>query len=148
MANINQQEQERLRLLEEIEMAEKRINVQNEKIAVSKAKEAKRLTVHMQQEKKRVEQLKEELKVVEKIVSAENKRKETAKKRRELQEEAAQYEDDQLKSLTKLSPAIKSLLNEQVAKTGLVTDMTKRMIWLKRLENKVSADGKATKIKF
>ena len=38
MANIKQQEQERLKLLEQIEQTEKRIHAQNEKAAVSKSK--------------------------------------------------------------------------------------------------------------
>jgi hypothetical protein len=134
MANINQQEQERLRLLEEIELAEKRIYAQNEKAAISKAKEAKRLTVQLEQEKKSLTKLKEELGLVEKILKAEDKRKETAKKRREVQEESAKYEEDQLKSISKLSPAVKSLLNDQVTKSGVVSDITKEIIDLKRQE--------------
>jgi acid stress-induced BolA-like protein IbaG/YrbA len=62
MATIPQQEEQRLKLLEQIEAAEKRINAQNEKIAVSKDKEAKRLEKKMQDEKKSLDILKEELK--------------------------------------------------------------------------------------
>jgi hypothetical protein len=58
MANIKQQEQERLKLLEQIEETEKRINAQNEKSAVSKSKEAKRLQSQMVEEKKRLDKLK------------------------------------------------------------------------------------------
>ena len=148
MANINQQEQERLRLLGEIEQIEKRIQVQNEKAAISKSKEAKRLQAQMVEEKKRLGQLKKELDVVEKIVGAENKRKEAAKKTREIKEEVAKYEDDQLKSISKLSPQVKSLLSEQVSKTGVTADITRRIIYLKRMENKVGEDGNKSKLNF
>jgi hypothetical protein len=147
MANITQQEQERLKLLQEIELIEKRINAQNEKAAISKSKEAKRLKAQLDEEKKQLDKFKEQLGVVEKILKAETKRKETAQKRRELQEEAAKYEDDQLKSITKLSPEVKSLLNDQVTKTGVVSDITARIIKLKRQETSIitTNDGKQIK---
>ena len=69
MATIPQQEEQRLKLLEQIEAAEKRINAQNEKIAVSKAKEAKRLEKVMEAEKKSLDTLKDELRVTEKLLS-------------------------------------------------------------------------------
>ena len=83
MANIKQQEQERLKLLEQIEETEKRINAQNEKAAVSKSKEAKRLQAQMVEEKKQLDKLKEQLGVAEKILKAETKRKETAQTARD-----------------------------------------------------------------
>ena len=148
MANIKQQEQERLKLLEQIEQTEKRIHAQNEKAAVSKSKEAKRLQAQMAEEKKQLDKLKEQLGVTEKILKAETKRKETAQKRRELQEEAAKYEDDQLKSISKLSPQVKALLNDQVTKSGLAGDITRRIIRLKRYENKIGEDGNTSKLNF
>jgi hypothetical protein len=148
MANVIQQEQERLRLLGEIELAEKRINAQNEKAAVSKAKEAKRLTAQLEQEKKSLTKLKEELGLVEKILKAEDKRKETAKKRREFQEESAKYEDDQLKSISKLSPAVKSLLNDQVTKSGVVSDITGEIIALKKKENEFNLVRNGQRMKY
>jgi hypothetical protein len=148
MANIKQQEQERLKLLEQIEETEKRIHAQNEKAAVSKSKEAKRLQAQMVEEKKRLDKLKEELGIVEKIVAAEDKRKESAKKTREIKEEVAKYEDDQLKSISKLSPQVKALLNEQVSKTGVVSDITRRIIYLKRMENRIGEDGKKSQLNF
>jgi predicted nucleic acid-binding Zn-ribbon protein len=63
MATIVQQEEQRLKLLEQIEAAEKRISAQNEKMAVSKTKEAKRLEKAMAAEKKNLGTLKDELKV-------------------------------------------------------------------------------------
>ena len=135
MANIKQQEQERLKLLEQIEETEKRINAQNEKAAVSKSKEANRLKSQMVEEKKRLDKLKEELGVVEKIVKAEQKRKDNAKKRRELAEEAAKYEEDQLDSLAKMSPAVKKLLTDQITGNSTITDITKEIITLKKKES-------------
>ena len=139
MANIKQQEQERLKLLEQIEETEKRIHAQNEKAAVSKSKEAKRLQAQMVEEKKQLDKLKEQLGVTEKILKAETKRKETAQKRREAQEEAAKYEDDQLKSISKLSPQVKALLNEQVSQSGVVSGITAKIIYLKKQETGIQA---------
>ncbi len=65
MANITQQEQERLKLLQEIELIEKRINAQNEKAAISKSKEAKRLKAQLDEEKKQLDKFKEQLGVVD-----------------------------------------------------------------------------------
>lgn len=146
MANIKQQEEERLRLLLEIEQAEKRINAQNEKIAVSKSKEAKRLKAQMDLEKKQLETYKEQLKTVDEILSKEKKRKETAEKKRKAEEEAKKYQEDQLSSLAKLSPQVKQLLNEQVSQTGLVADITSRIIYLKRRENGVIDAGNGKRL--
>ena len=141
MANIKQQEQERLKLLEQIEETEKRINAQNEKAAVSKSKEATRLKSQMVEEKKRLDKLKEELGVVEKIVKAEQKRKDNAKKRRELAEDAAKYEEDQFDSLAKMHPAVKKLLTDQITGNSTITDITKEIITLKRKETGVYIDA-------
>jgi len=147
MANIKQQEEERLKLLQEIELTEKRITAQNEKAAISKSKEAKRLQAQMAEEKKQLDKLKEQLAVFEKIQKAENKRKETAQKRREYQEESAKYEEDQLKSISKLSPQVKALLNDQVSQTGVAADITARIIELKRRETTILTTSSGKQIK-
>ena len=116
MANINQQEQQRLALLQEIEQAERRINAQNEKIAVSKAKEAKRIEKMMQDEKKHLDNLKEELKTTEKLLDANKKRAETAKKHREFVKEIQDENENELKSFSKLSTRVKEALKDE--KTG------------------------------
>jgi DNA repair exonuclease SbcCD ATPase subunit len=116
MANINQQEQQRLALLEKIEQAEKRINAQNDKIAVSKGKEAKRLEKVMAAEKKSLDTLKEELKVTEKLLSANKKRSETLKKQAEFKKEILEDSENELKSFSKLSTRVKGALKDE--KTG------------------------------
>ena len=148
MANIKQQEQERLKLLEQIEETEKRIHAQNEKAAVSKSKEAKRLQTQMVEEKKRLDKLKEELGVVEKIVKAEQQRKDNAKKRRNLEEETSKYQDDQLSSLTKISPAVKKLLTDQITGNSTITDITKEIITLRQKETNINLVRNGEKYKF
>jgi hypothetical protein len=116
MAAINQQEQQRLTLLGEIEQAEKRINAQNEKIAVSKSKEAKRLTKMMEDEKKSLETLKEELKVTDKLLASNKKRAETLKKQAQFKKEIAEDSENELTSFSKLSNRVKTALSSE--KTG------------------------------
>jgi hypothetical protein len=116
MATIVQQEEQRLKLLEQIEAAEKRINAQNEKIAVSKAKEAKRLEKVMAAEKKSLETLKEELKVTEKLLSTNQKRSETLKKQAQFKKEILEDSENELKSFSKLSTRVKDALKDE--KTG------------------------------
>ena len=116
MAAINQQEQQRLTLLGKIEQAEKRINAQNEKIAVSKSKEAKRLTKMMEDEKKSLETLKEELKVTDKLLASNKKRAETLKKQAQFKKEIAEDSENELTSFSKLSNRVKTALSSE--KTG------------------------------
>ena len=116
MATIVQQEEQRLKLLEQIEAAEKRINAQNEKIAVSKAKEAKRLEKVMAAEKKSLETLKEELKVTEKLLSTNQKRSETLKKQAQFKKEILEDSENELTSFSKLSTRVKDALKDE--KTG------------------------------
>jgi len=140
MANINQQEQQRLALLEKIEQAEKRINAQNDKIAVSKGKEAKRLEKVMAAEKKSLDILKEELKVTEKLLSANQKRSETLKKQADFKKEILEDSENELKSFSKLSTRVKvALKDEQSGYSALASVSTRiREINVEILQARVS----------
>ena len=116
MATIVQQEEQRLKLLEQIEAAEKRISAQNEKMAVSKSKEAKRLEKAMAAEKKNLGTLKDELKVTEKLLATNKKRSDNLKKQAEYKKEILQESDNELKSFTKLSARVQTALKDE--KTG------------------------------
>jgi hypothetical protein len=116
MATIVQQEEQRLKLLEQIEAAEKRISAQNEKMAVSKAKEAKRLEKVMAAEKKTLTTLKDELKVTEKLLATNKKRSDNLKKQAEYKKEILQESENELKSFTKLSARVQTALKDE--KTG------------------------------
>jgi hypothetical protein len=116
MATIVQQEEQRLKLLEQIEAAEKRISAQNEKMAVSKAKEAKRLEKAMAAEKKNLGTLKDELKVTEKLLATNKKRSDNLKKQADYKKEILQESENELKSFTKLSARVQTALKDE--KTG------------------------------
>ena len=116
MATIVQQEEQRLKILEQIEETEKRINAQNQKIAVSKGKEAKRLEKVMAAEKKTLTTLKEELKVTEKLLATNKKRSDNLKKQAEYKKEILQESENELKSFTKLSARVQTALKDE--KTG------------------------------
>ena len=116
MATIVQQEEQRLKLLEQIEAAEKRINAQNEKMAVSKSKEAKRLEKAMAAEKKNLGTLKDELKVTEKLLATNKKRSDNLKKQAEFKKEILQESENELKSFSKLSARVQTALKDE--KTG------------------------------
>ena len=116
MATIVQQEEQRLKLLEQIEETEKRINAQNQKIAVSKGKEAKRLEKVMAAEKKTLTTLKDELKVTEKLLATNKKRSDNLKKQAEYKKEILQESENELKSFTKLSARVQTALKDE--KTG------------------------------
>ena len=116
MATIVQQEEQRLKILEQIEETEKRINAQNQKIAVSKGKEAKRLEKVMAAEKKTLTTLKDELKVTEKLLATNKKRSDNLKKQAEYKKEILQESENELKSFTKLSARVQTALKDE--KTG------------------------------
>jgi hypothetical protein len=116
MATIVQQEEQRLKLLEQIEAAEKRISAQNEKMAVSKSKEAKRLEKAMAAEKKNLGTLKDELKVTEKLLATNKKRSDNLKKQAEYKKEILQESENELKSFSKLSTRVQTALKDE--KTG------------------------------
>jgi hypothetical protein len=116
MATIVQQEEQRLKLLEQIEAAEKRISAQNEKMAVSKSKEAKRLEKAMAAEKKNLGTLKDELKVTEKLLATNKKRSDNLKKQADYKKEILQESENELKSFTKLSARVQTALKDE--KTG------------------------------
>ena len=127
MATIVQQEEQRLKLLEQIEAAEKRISAQNEKIAVSKAKEAKRLEKVMAAEKKSLDTLKEELKVTEKLLSTNQKRSETLKKQAEFKKEILEDSENELTSFSKLSSRIKVALKDETSGYNALASVSSRI---------------------
>ena len=127
MATIPQQEEQRLKLLEQIEAAEKRINAQNEKIAVSKAKEAKRLEKAMAAEKKSLDTLKEELKVTEKLLSTNQKRSETLKKQAQFKKELLEDSENELTSFSKLSSRVKVALKDETTGYSALASVSTRM---------------------
>ena len=127
MATIPQQEEQRLKLLEQIEAAEKRINAQNEKIAVSKAKEAKRLEKVMAAEKKSLDILKEELKVTEKLLSANQKRSETLKKQAEFKKQLLEDSENELTSFSKLSTRVKVALKDETTGYSALASVSARI---------------------
>jgi hypothetical protein len=127
MATIVQQEEQRLKLLEQIEAAEKRISAQNEKMAVSKAKEAKRLEKAMAAEKKSLDTLKEELKVTEKLLSTNQKRSETLKKQAEFKKEILEDSENELTSFSKLSSRIKVALKDETSGYNALASVSSRI---------------------
>jgi hypothetical protein len=142
MATIPQQEEQRLKLLEQIEAAEKRINAQNEKIAVSKAKEAKRLEKVMAAEKKSLETLKEELKVTEKLLSTNQKRSETLKKQAQFKKEILEDSENELKSFSKLSTRLKAALNDESTGYSAIASVSARIREINTKILLVKKDGK------
>ena len=142
MATIPQQEEQRLKLLEQIEAAEKRINAQNEKIAVSKAKEAKRLEKVMAAEKKSLETLKEELKVTEKLLSTNQKRSETLKKQAEFKKQILEDSENELTSFSKLSTRVKTALNDENTGYSAIASVSARIREINTKILLVKKDGK------
>lgn len=142
MATIPQQEEQRLKLLEQIEAAEKRINAQNEKIAVSKAKEAKRLEKVMAAEKKSLDTLKEELKVTEKLLSTNQKRSETLKKQAEFKKQILEDSENELTSFSKLSTRVKTALNDENTGYSAIASVSARIREINTKILLVKKDGK------
>lgn len=142
MATIPQQEEQRLKLLEQIEAAEKRINAQNEKIAVSKDKEAKRLEKKMQDEKKSLDILKEELKISEKLLSASKKRSETLRKQVEFKKELKEDSENELTSFSKLSSRVKVALEDEQSQYSALASVSARIRQINTEVMLMKFDGK------
>lgn len=127
MANIKQQEEQRLNLLKQVEESEARIAAQNEKIAVSKAKEAKRLEKVMKDEKERLKLLKDELTTSEKILASSKKRAETLKKQAEFKKEILADSENELSSFSKLSTKVKNALKTETSGLSGLAQVSKRI---------------------
>jgi hypothetical protein len=133
----------RLDALQEIELAQKRIDALNERMAISNERHAKQLRAQIDDEKKYLKIKQDQLSADDKRLERNKKAAEKAKEKRDLEKEVKDNLDDQEKILSKLD---KTTIAQLASQKGGMTTLAALQAKIMELEsNRLTLNGDALK---
>jgi hypothetical protein len=130
----------RVDALKEIELSQKRIDVMNERMAISNEKHAKQLRAQIEDEKKYLKIKQDQISADDKRIARNEKLRQKTKEKKELEESVKKNIEEQVETWGKLDTATKKQINSQKDGQILTAAFTKEIIDLEK--NRKTLTGK------